>query len=399
MSSKGARLKPARPNSSDQPDVKSPLHNGAGDGAPAATRGLPALDHLAALSDDVGIIQHAVYDVPNRATGYCTDDIARALIVAIAASEHEATREQALVLGRRYLAFLVDARLSDGRFHNFMSYARVWLDDVGTHDSIGRAIWGLGYAVRFAPLAGWCEVSRGLLAAVLPHAATLSHVRSRAYAAIGLAHARAALGPRADGAALEAPLRSIGDDLVARHAACADAHWDWFEDEMTYDNARLPEALLRIGTVLDDRAYVSLGLRTLDFYESIVMENDVFVPIGNAGWYRRGGRRARFAQQPLEAMSLVDVALAAEAASGDARYRALADAGLQWFFGRNSCAAALIVSGGCCDGLEEDGPNRNMGAESTLAYLASAFALAPVDATALRIARKAAARSFSAEAG
>ncbi|MDQ2908876.1 MAG: hypothetical protein M3R44_05920 [Candidatus Eremiobacteraeota bacterium] len=361
-------------------------------------RPLPGLDHMAALSDDVGIIQHAVYDVPNRATGYCTDDVARALIVAIAASEHAATREQALILGRRYLAFLLDAELPDGRFHNFMSYARAWLDDCGTGDSIGRAIWAIGYAVRFAPLATWCDVSRRLLANALPHAAKLQHVRSRAYAALGLAQARAALGPEG-GSALEPSLRAIGDDLVARHARFARADWDWFEDEFTYDNARLPEALLRIGTVLDDRRYVTLGLQTLAFYESIVIEGDIFVPIGNAGWYRRGHERARLAQQPLEAASLIDVALAAETASGDARYRTLAQTGLAWFYGRNTLGAALVHGGGCCDGLEADGPNRNMGAESTLAYLAAAFALAPADAAALRIARKVAARSFSAEPG
>ncbi len=319
-------------------------------------------------------------------------------MVAIAASEHEASRETALVLGCRYLAFLFDAQLPDGRFHNFMSYGRAWLDECGTCDSIGRAIWALGYAVRFAPLEGWSAVSRRLLFAALPNVAALPFVRSRAYAALGLTHARAALSGD-ESAVLDAVLRGIGDDLVARHAACAGADWDWFEEEMTYDNARLPEALLRIGTVLDDPAYSALGLRTLAFYESVVMEDGIFVPIGNAGWYRRGGTRARFDQQPLEAASLVDAALAAAAATGDARYHDLADAGLQWFFGRNCVNAVLVHGGGCCDGLEETGPNRNMGAESTLAYLAAAFALAPGDAVALRIARKAAARSFSAELG
>ncbi|MBC5804043.1 MAG: glycosyltransferase [Candidatus Eremiobacteraeota bacterium] len=336
--------------------------------------------------------------MPNRATGYCTDDVARALVVAVAASDHQCCRERALELGSRYLAFLLDAQLPDGRFHNFMSYARGWLDECGTEDSIGRAVWALGYTQRFAPLAGWSLVARRLLSAALPNVTRLSFIRSRAYAALGLTQARAALGG-ADSPQIDAALRAIGDDLLARHAAHAAADWDWFEDEMTYDNARLPEALLRIGTVLDNRAFVALGLRTLAFYESVVMEDGMFVPVGNAGWYRRGGTRARFDQQPLEAASLVDAALAAEAATGDSRYRALADAGFQWFFGRNSGNAALVHGGGCCDGLEPSGPNRNMGAESTLAYLGAALALAPADAVALRIARKVATRSFSAELG
>ncbi len=117
------------------------------------------------------------------------------------------------------------------------------------------------------------------------------------------------------------------------------------------------------------------------------MEVGIFVPIGNNGWYVRGGRRSRYAQQPLEAAALVDMALAAEAATGEKRYRRLAECGLEWFYGRNSRDAVLASSGGCCDGLEEVGVNRNMGAESTLAYLSSAFALVRTGTDVLRIAR------------
>jgi hypothetical protein len=183
-------------------------------------------------------------------------------------------------------------------------------------------------------------------------------------------------------------LRAIGDDLVARHAACSGPAWDWFENELTYDNARLPEALLRIGTVLDDSRYVDLGVRTLAFYESVVIEDGVFVPIGSNGWYVRGGERARYAQQPLEAAAFVDAALAAEAATGSTRYRDLAETGFAWFDGRNTRGAVLASGGGCHDGLETFGVNANMGAESTLAYLASAYALAQSTATGtLQLAR------------
>jgi hypothetical protein len=345
----------------------------------------PSLEHLSALSDDTGIAQHACGDVPNRLEGYCTDDVARAFMVAVAAAAHERCREEASRLARIYLAFLLHAQRDDGRFANFMSYERAWLDEAGTEDSNGRAIWALGFGLRHAPRETWRQLCRERLERALPNVGALQHIRSRAYAALGLTRAYVAMG-RAH-AGLEAALRDIGDDLVARHALASAPDWRWFENAMTYDNARLPEALLRIGTVLEDRAFVELGLETLDFYESVVVENGVFVPIGNNGWYVRGGKRARYAQQPLEAAALVDAALAAEVVTGDPRFRRLAECGLEWYYGRNSRDAVMTAAGGCYDGLEELGVNRNMGAESTLAYLASAFALAQPGADVLRIAR------------
>ncbi len=345
----------------------------------------PSLDHLRALSDDVGIAQHAIHDIPNRQEGYCTDDVARAFMVALGASAHERHRDVALSLARVYLAFLCDAQMADGSYHNFMSYARSWLDDVGTPDSNGRAIWAMGFGMRFAPREGWRHICAGRLERALPHVADFTFVRSAAYAALGMAHAYEASARRRPD--LETALRRIGTGFVACHRAHAKPTWEWFENELTYDNARLPEALLRIGTVLEDRAFVELGLKTLDFYESVTVEDGTFVPIGNAGWYVRGRRRARYAQQPLEAAALVDAALAAEAATGEQRYRRLAECGLEWFYGRNSRKAVMACGGAGFDGLEEVGVNQNMGAESTLAYLSSALALAQPSADVLRIAR------------
>ncbi|GAC1313141.1 MAG: glycosyl transferase [Vulcanimicrobiaceae bacterium] len=345
----------------------------------------PSLDHLRALSDDVGIAQHAIHDIPNRQEGYCTDDVARAFMVALAAAAHDRHRDEAMALARVYFAFMLDAQMPDGRYHNFMSYARTWLDDVGTPDSNGRAIWAMGFGARFAPRDAWRSICAERLDRALPHVFELGFIRSRAYAALGLAHAYEASGRRHRG--FEAALRHIGADLTARHRATADTGWRWFENELTYDNARLPEALLRIGTVLEEPTFVALGIETLDFYESVAVEDGAFVPIGNAGWYVRGGRRARYGQQPLEAAALVDAAIAAEAATGEKRYRRLAECGLEWFYGRNSREAVLASNGACCDGLEEIGINRNMGAESTLAYLSSALALAQPGAEILRIAR------------
>lgn len=345
----------------------------------------PSLEHLIALSDDVGVIQHAVTDLPNRETGYCTDDVARAFLVAVASTPFDRLREQALRLGRIYLAFLHHAQREDGLFRNFMGYDRAWLDEVGTEDANGRAIWALGYGLRFAPREEWRAVCRRMLERALPHVAGMTHLRARTYAAIGLTHAYEALDR--EHPAIEATLRSIAQELVAHRNATRGEGWDWFQERMTYDNARLPEALLRIGSVLDEREWVEAGLRTLDFYESVVLEAGVFVPIGNDGWFARGGPRARFGQQPLEAAAMVDACLEAYGLTGLLRYLRTAEAAFAWFHGDNSEKLEVVSGAGCRDGLEANWVNANMGAESTLAYLASALAVAQPSRNVLRIAR------------
>jgi hypothetical protein len=345
---------------------------------------LPPLDHLIALTDNTGVIQHAVETVPDRATGYCTDDVARAFMVALQRLQIVQGDEAATRLAGTCLAFLQDAQLGDGRFHNFMSFDRSWLDEVGTHDSVGRALWALGYGVRYAPTEGWRRVCRTLLDRGMRTLDWLHYTRSQAYAALGLAHAHATLKEPI----YAAPLRFLADGLTDRFDTREDGAWAWFEDEMTYDNARLPEALIRAGHQLSDAKSGDVGLVTLAFYESVTIENGIFVPIGNQGWYRRGGPRARYAQQPLEAVSLVDAELAALDASGDVAHLAVAELGLAWYYGKNTVGTTLAAAdGGCHDGLEEDGANRNMGAESTLALLSAAYAVAQRRPQTLRAVR------------
>jgi hypothetical protein len=344
---------------------------------------LPPLDHVAVLSDEVGIIQHAVETVPNRATGYCTDDVARAFLVTLMRLRTVPDDREALHLAGVYLAFLQDAQLDDGRFHNFMSYERTWLDEVGTHDSVGRALWALGYGVRYAPSAAWRRVCSKLLARGMRALDWLDFPRSRAYAILGLANAHAGDG----GGRYSAGLRALAGTLFSAYSAHAEPGWTWFEDAMTYDNARLPEALLRAGHALRDATFVDAGLATLQFYEGVTLLDGVFVPIGNRGWYPKGGVRATYAQQPLEALAMIDAELAALDATGGPAHFARADTALAWYYGKNSRETAMAVGGGCYDGLEVDGVNRNMGAESTLAFLAGAYAVAERRPAALRVVR------------
>ncbi len=336
------------------------------------------------MTDDVGIFQHARFDVPNRSFGYCTDDVARALIVGLEAARNRATEHIGAKLVTTYLAFLYDAQLPDGWFHNFMGYDRRWQDRRGTEDAFGRAVWALGRCAARAPRDAWRRVAREQLDLALPHVGRLTHLRSRAYAALGLADVVAA--DPSDERSIDA-LRAAVTPISAAYRAVAGAGWQWCEDTMTYDNGRLCEALIRGGVALGEHAFLRQGLDMLSFYAGVAVEDGMFVPIGNAGWYPRGGSRARFGQQPLEAAAMVSAALAAHAATGDDRYRSLAAIAGDWFFGRNTHGFLMVTNGGCRDGIDESGVSPNMGAESTLAYLMSAIALAEVKAVDLRLAR------------
>ncbi len=342
----------------------------------------PSLDHLAALTDDVGVFQHATFDVPNRACGYCTDDVGRALVVAC----EEAGAEPAARLVRTYLAYLQDAQLPDGWFHGFMGYDRRWQDHAATPDAVGRAIWGLGYAEAHAPRPSWQALASRLRARALPAVARLEHVRSRAYAILGLVRSLAAAPD--DAFAVREALAKSAELIFQAYAAHRGPDWAWCEDVMTYDNARLPEALLRAGQALGHQPYVDAGIAMLEFYAGVAIEGGVFVPVGNAGWFPRGGEKSRSGQQPLEAAALVDAALVAHRLTGDAVWPVVAELAHAWFLGGNTHGAVLARGGGCCDGLDDGGPNPNMGAESTLAYLASARAMARrTPAERLRLAR------------
>jgi hypothetical protein len=163
--------------------------------------------------------------------------------------------------------------------------------------------------------------------------------------------------------------------ISTAYAGHAATDWLWCEPVMTYDNARLPEALIRSGETLGEPQLTELGLRMLTFYSGIVIENGMFAPIGNDGWFPRGGTRARYGQQPIEAAGMIDASLAARDATGDAGHLRNAEIAFDWFFGANSAGATLVAHGGCCDGIDPQSVNPNMGAESTLAYLQSAMAM------------------------
>jgi hypothetical protein len=192
--------------------------------------------------------------------------------------------------------------------------------------------------------------------------------------------------PDADGKpAMRAALAAALEPIASDFSRLASPDWVWCEPTLTYDNARLPEALIRGGVALGDERFTDIGLRMLAFYATVVIEDGTFVPVGNDGWYPRGGTKARYGQQPIEAAGMVDASLAARMVSADSAHVRNAEIAFDWFFGGNTAAATLVVNGGCCDGIDPTGPNPNMGAESTLAYLQSALALAKPSSARLQL--------------
>jgi glycosyltransferase involved in cell wall biosynthesis len=330
------------------------------------------LDHLHRMTDHTGLFQHAVYSVPNYSEGYTTDDNARALIAAILMEQLGMTAvSESAKLASCYLAFLWHAlNPASGRFRNFLSYERLWLEDNGSEDSHGRALWALGTVLGRSSSPGLRGVAGRLFEAALPAITGFTSPRAWAFCALGLEEYlhyfpgdTAALRMRDD----------MSHRLLDSYARCRSENWNWFEDVLAYSNARLPQALIACAMRTSDAAMLSVGLESLDWFvrQQRCEVKGHFVPIGSQGFYRKGGSKARFDQQPVEAGATVSACLQAFKATGDERWRSDAWAAFNWFLGDNDLQIVLYDSstGGCRDGLHPDRANENQGAESTLSYL------------------------------
>ena len=333
---------------------------------------LPVLNlaHLRRLTDDTGLLQHACFTVPNYDEGYTTDDNARALILTIALEEEGADAPaQAFSLASRYLGFLRHAFDSrHGSFRNFMAYDRHWREDKGSDDCQGRALWSLGTVIGRSNQPGLRGVAAQLVESALPTIADLTSPRAWAFVLFAIhEYLKRFAGDRT-----ASNLREV---LAERFLACYRARrateWVWFEERLTYCNAVLPHALLVCGQAMGRDDMISAAIEALEWLADLQMEHGHFVPIGSNGFYLRGGTRARFDQQPIEAHAMVSACLAAQAHTGDANWRRLAHAAFDWFLGRNDLRLSLYdpATGGCRDGLHSDRLNQNEGAESTLAFL------------------------------
>lgn len=329
------------------------------------------LSHLHRLSDDTGMLQHAIFTVPNYNEGYTTDDNARALIVTILLEELDAEGSaQTQQLASRYLAFLWHAfNPQVGRFRNFLSYDRHWREEVGSEDSHARALWGLGTVLGRSDQSGLRGMASRLFDLALPAILESTSPRAWAFALLGLReYLHSFSGDRAAQQAREI----LAERLMELYHLHSSADWPWFEDILTYDNATLPHALLLSGQGMSRPEMIDVGLNALRWLAAIQRSDEGhFVPIGSHGFYRRGGERARFDQQPIEAQAMVSACLQAYYLTGDQAWYKEAQRAFEWFLGRNDLGLPLYdpITGGCRDGLHPDRVNQNQGAESTLAFL------------------------------
>lgn len=332
-----------------------------------------SLDYINRLTDDTGIIQHAKYGIPNRDEGYCLDDNARALIMALMSYQVNKNQE-ALDLLPTYLSYIHHMQREDGKFRNFLSYSRQFLEEEGSEDSFGRTIWALGYLIDAAPNNSFKEFGEELLLNAVPHFKNLTHLRGIGNTIIGIAYY---LKVHSSDKGMVQELVALTDKLVNSYQHTKGEEWHWFENKLTYDNAILPLALFHSAELTENKKVKSIALESLDFLENLTVYTDYLNPVGNDGWYLRDGEMPLHDQQAIETMAMVLMYHQAYKVTKQASYLKKMFSSYMWFLGENSLRVPLYdyETKGCCDGLQLSGINRNQGAESTLAYLISHLAV------------------------
>jgi len=328
------------------------------------------LDHLQRMSDSTGIYQHAIYSLPDFHHGYCIDDNARALIATVQMEVLELEGPELYRLSEIYASFMQFAFNPDSRrFRNFMGYDRRWLETEGSEDSQGRTLWALGTCAgrsKHRHLQVWAAQ---MFERALPSVLEAKSPRTWAYSLLGIYE----YFRRLSGDRIAAQARDmLTERLIDIFDRTATDEWPWFEGSLSYANALLSHVLILSGRWADHAKAFDIGLRSLRWLVSVQKApQGHFRPIGSEGFYVRGGRRADFDQQPIEAHTTISACLEAYRSTNDETWHDEARIAFEWFLGRNDLGLSLYDSttGGCCDGLHVDRVNQNQGAESTLAYL------------------------------
>jgi glycosyltransferase involved in cell wall biosynthesis len=327
------------------------------------------LGQFLSMCDDTGLFQHAVHSVPDRTHGYCVDDNARALLLACALNE-PGERPISDVLTARFAAFVQHAWNPDtGRFRNFMGFNRTWLEDSGSADSHGRTLWALGECTRKDASLSRRRWARTLFAQGLPAVESFRSPRATAFTLLGLDAYCAVV---ADDRRAQDIRRVLAERLLSGLASVETPDWQWFEEGLAYDNARLPQALIVTGMATQTPVYVDAGLRSLRWLMTQqTTSTGQFRPVGTAGFGELRKPPRAFDQQPLEATATIAACLAAWRADDDAEWKTIATRAFSWFLGSNDLSVALIdpETGSCRDGLHPDRANENCGGESVVSYL------------------------------
>lgn len=332
-----------------------------------------SLRYLRSITDDTGILQHAVFAVPNRQLGYTTDDNSRALIVAVRGYEHTQSPEM-LELIRIYLSFLHYAHTPEHRFSNIMTYQRMFLDSDGTEDCFGRCMWGCGVASAADIPPCIRAVAKKIFDSSIPWVGDLVSPRARAYSIVGMCEY---MGLNKEAVDVSDKIRALADSLAAQFREYESDDWVWFEPYMTYGNAILSVCMLLAGSVTGRKKYTDIGRRSLDFLTEQTIIDGRLEIIGNDGWLQRGGKRPWYDQQSIDAGYAVYAYTTAYSLLGDKRYLDHAFTCYDWFFGKNRSQMSLYDpgSGGCRDGINPTGVNENQGAEACFSFLLAQLAL------------------------
>jgi len=334
------------------------------------------LDHLKALTDDTGILQHANYTIPDRTHGYCTDDNARALLVAAMGQKYLPSNGPGLdFLSGHYLGFLLYAyNEKNGRFRNFMTYSRQWTEEIGSEDAHGRTLWCLGKAVAFLDDPGHLAMSTTLFKKALRAVEGFHSPRTIAFSLVGM---HAYLHKFSGDSDVRRIQEVLADRLFDQFKENGTDDWPWLENALNYANGKLPHALLLSGHRMQRNDMIDMGLNSLTWLLAIQTEDSHFVPIGSTGWYEKGGLRSRFDQQPVEANAMIEACVEAFNITRDQTWFENAVMCFNWYLGHNDLNMPLYdpKTGGCRDGLMADGINQNQGAESCLAWLLSLMTL------------------------
>ncbi|MBO8126464.1 MAG: glycosyltransferase [Firmicutes bacterium] len=343
---------------------------------------LPAVsyDHLIRMTDDTGLLQHACGSIPNRQLGYTSDDNARGLLAMALAPKEQET--QALKLAENYLAFLYYAWEGDGWFHNCFSYDRRPLEEKPSDDCQGRVLWALAATVRVWSELPLAKVAFRMFRESLPTWTRMTSIRGYAGVVMALAtllRSTPSLGTEgcsqdlSEGLVAEytETLVKVADKLAAKYKATARKNWLWYENILTYDCGLMPAAMFQAYGVVPKKEYLKIAAESLHFLAGKTVEEGIFRPVGNRGWYPRNGKKAEYDQQPLEAWAMALAAISAYDVTRNRRWLDLADIAERWFLGQNDLGISLYDprTGGCADGLHSEGINENQGAESTLAYI------------------------------
>ncbi len=327
------------------------------------------LDHVKRLTDDTGIVQHARYGIPNLKEGYCLDDNARALIMALM-SYRQDKDPAALDYIQIYLSYIQYMQTDTGTFRNFLSFNRQFLDEEGSEDSFGRTIWALGYLISHSPKLSYKEFGTELFGNSVRHFDKLIHLRGIANTIIGISYY---LKSHSSDEKMLQKMNKMAGKLTDAFTANSEDHWPWFENTLTYDNAILPLSLFHVAEITGNEFILEVAVKTMKFLEKVTLSKGYLSIVGSEGWYPKGGERAVFDQQSTDTMAIVRMFFQAYKVTKDISYLEKMFLSYLWYLGENELRIPLYdyETSGCCDGLKSGGVNRNQGAESTVAYLIS----------------------------